>query len=145
MILLLVVLFAAIQSCSDSGSFKIDYLKFDDIVKSNVPANVESAGTFNKAITSGVLNIVVKYGWIQVAKQQEDICSLVGCPASGYSVAKKEFTIPGIAPAGGYTIKLEAFDQDKELIFCFSGSFTLQKNKEISVNNLYKKLNSYKH
>ena len=132
MILLLVLsLFGAVSSCSDSGSFAIDYLKIDDVVKVKVPTNIEAAGTFNKAITSGTVNVVVKYGWLKVVDRVEDFCGFIGCPVSGYTVAKKEFTIPGSAPTGGYTIKLEAFDQDKALIFCVSGSFTLKKGKSI--------------
>ena len=132
LIVILATVFGAIQSCSNAGSFQIDYLKFDDIVKPNIATEVQTDGTFSKKITGGSLRTIVKYGFLKVVDTTEDFCSFSGCPTFGYSVAKREFTIPSVAPGGGYTIKLEATDQDNQLIFCFSGSFTLKKNGWIS-------------
>ena len=127
MFTVLVALYAAMSSCSDKGSFVPDYLKFEDIIKPNVPSTVESAGNYTKQITGGYLKTTVKYGWLKVADTTEDVCGFLSCPQSGYTVLTRDFSIPSIAPGGGYTIKLESYDQDEDLIFCFSGSFTLKK------------------
>eukprot|EP00834_Sanchytrium_tribonematis_P008021 NODE_834_length_3613_cov_0.384178.p5 type:complete len:102 gc:universal NODE_834_length_3613_cov_0.384178:2533-2838(+) len=100
MILTLFLAFAAITSCSDKGSFKIDVLQFDDIIKPNTPSNVKATGTFSKKILSGTLKTVVKYGIIKVVDQTEDFCGFISCPAEGYSDASRDFTIPSIAPGG---------------------------------------------
>ena len=128
MFLLFAIFFAGVTSCTDSGTFIVDYLKFDDVVAKKVPSTIESAGTYNKIITGGTMHVVVKKGWFKVHDETNKICDFVECPASGYNVNKKEFVIPGIAPSGEYSIKIDAFDQDNAIIFCFSGTFTVKKS-----------------
>eukprot|EP00835_Amoeboradix_gromovi_P001302 NODE_56_length_25944_cov_0.235287.p16 type:complete len:129 gc:universal NODE_56_length_25944_cov_0.235287:18157-18543(+) len=124
---IIAAVFASLSSCSDKGSFEIESLRFEDIVKPNVPAMVEMDGIANKQVTSGKVEIVAKYGIFEIFSDIQDICSLLTCPAIGPSTVNKEFTIPGTAPGGGYSIKLEGTDQDGDLVFCISGKFSLKK------------------
>eukprot|EP00835_Amoeboradix_gromovi_P001849 NODE_93_length_21581_cov_0.291919.p12 type:complete len:128 gc:universal NODE_93_length_21581_cov_0.291919:15270-14887(-) len=127
MVFILSLALASIASCSSKGTFEIESLDFDDVIKPNVPASVVAAGNFHKQITAGTIKVSVKYRGFGVAEKNEDICTFLPCPIYGPNIAKKEFNLPGIAPGGDYSIKLEAKDQDGELVFCFAGGFKFVK------------------
>eukprot|EP01112_Ceratiomyxa_fruticulosa_P022583 TRINITY_DN831_c0_g1_i1.p1 TRINITY_DN831_c0_g1~~TRINITY_DN831_c0_g1_i1.p1 ORF type:complete len:157 (-),score=41.49 TRINITY_DN831_c0_g1_i1:158-628(-) len=143
---LFVTLFAILATCiyadiwSDCGTssdhFQIGTVSIipDPPVKGQ-PLTVSVSGTLNEEVTAGNISIYVKYGFITILKQTDNICDqdYLPCPiqAGPYTHNITE-TIPADTPSGHYTGQVQAIDQNKQEILCVSLNLQLSSGAEMA-------------
>ncbi|KYQ89104.1 hypothetical protein DLAC_10336 [Tieghemostelium lacteum] len=83
---------------------------------------VTASGTLNEQVTAGNAHITVKYGFITLINENQNICSSenpIPCPiAAGQYSHTINVTIPSSAPSGKYTGNVVITDQNSQEITC---------------------------
>lgn len=93
--------------------------------------NVSVSGTLKTAVTSGSVDVTIKYGSITLIHQTLDLCEVVDktayrCPfAAGPLTISLSQTIPSIAPPGDYTGHITISDQNSHEVACVNLKLTM--------------------
>ncbi|GAM27390.1 hypothetical protein SAMD00019534_105650 [Acytostelium subglobosum LB1] len=92
--------------------------------------NVTATGQLNEAVTGGNAHLLIKYGFITIINQNEDICSIPNspyqCPISAGDYQRSVIgNIPSNVPSGKYTGNVVFTDQNNQEIACISLDLTL--------------------
>jgi len=96
---------------------------------------IEATGVLHDVITKGaVVEVIVKYGYIQLVKEKIDLCDNVHevdleCPIKdGKLVLVKEVDLPAAIPPGKYVVSANVLTADERIITCLKGEVTFPIN-----------------
>ncbi|EGG20835.1 hypothetical protein DFA_00700 [Cavenderia fasciculata] len=90
---------------------------------------VTANGNLNEEITSGNVKLLVKFGFITILNQNEDLCQAknpIPCPlqpgAYNHTITAQ---IPSNAPSGKYSGNVVVTDQNSQEVACIDLAFSL--------------------
>ncbi|MFC8454147.1 ML domain-containing protein [Kitasatospora sp. NPDC057223] len=105
-------------SADDDFAVKSVAYSPDPVVK-GVDVTVTLTGTLNKPITSGTVDLQLKYGIIMVAKESTPLTAA----ATGPYTAQTTFTIATDSPSGSYTAQVTVLDEGSKEIAAINLGF----------------------
>jgi len=137
----LLLAFSVAISCADiwtnCGTGSDDLQLTGVVVTPNPPVkgkdvNITITGTLKKDVTSGSVQLTVKFGVITLINKAFDLCDEAGqtstpCPIKANANYWNTLieSIPSSAPGGTYSGKIVGTDQDKNEIACATIAFKL--------------------
>eukprot|EP00244_Chara_vulgaris_P014817 TRINITY_DN953_c0_g1_i1.p1 TRINITY_DN953_c0_g1~~TRINITY_DN953_c0_g1_i1.p1 ORF type:complete len:140 (-),score=25.54 TRINITY_DN953_c0_g1_i1:302-721(-) len=84
--------------------------------------------TSNRVITGGYVKVFVFFHGVPVHLERDNLCEKTSCPVQiGDFVFRNVQELPGVTPPGPYMVKLSAFDESGEQLFCTKVRFTIVK------------------
>ncbi|KAK9755821.1 hypothetical protein RND81_01G053400 [Saponaria officinalis] len=108
-----------------------------DPVVSGEEAKFKISATSGKSITGGEVTITVYFHGIFVHSEKIDLCQETPCPiAPGDFVLSHVQTLPGITPAGPYSLKMSISGNDNELLTCIRFPFKIVRDSQAYVSEI---------
>ncbi|GBG67941.1 hypothetical protein CBR_g1060 [Chara braunii] len=88
----------------------------------------ELPATSNRVITGGYVKVFVFFHGVPVHLEEDDLCEKTSCPVQiGDFVFRNAQDLPGVTPPGPYMVKVSAFDENDEPLFCTKIRFMIVK------------------
>eukprot|EP00244_Chara_vulgaris_P005397 TRINITY_DN2131_c0_g1_i1.p1 TRINITY_DN2131_c0_g1~~TRINITY_DN2131_c0_g1_i1.p1 ORF type:complete len:161 (-),score=20.45 TRINITY_DN2131_c0_g1_i1:745-1227(-) len=81
----------------------------------------------NREIAGGFVNVYVYFHGILVHSEKDDLCDKTSCPVHvGDFVFRNKQDLPWFTPPGPYMVRLMAYDEDRESLFCAEIKFRIR-------------------
>ncbi|XP_074268108.1 uncharacterized protein LOC141591617 [Silene latifolia] len=134
------ILAKPIRYCDKKGHYDVKVkgvVMNPDPVVSGEKAEFKISASSGKSISGGKVSINVYFLGIFVHSEKIDLCKETPCPVGPGDFVLSHFqTLPGITPAGSYSLKMSIADDDNHLLTCIRFNFKIVRGARASVSEI---------